>query len=166
MGYLTGSIQPGKFKVWLYFAVGDIILNGSILGIKGTELMERLKEIWPEVEIIAGIASAGLIFAFLAGILVLMFRIQIFVEILQTADLAAVLYAFYSFKPAIIKLPAGIFIFVVVILFFVFGYIVAQIPFIKLVYKSGNDIDKLSLGIIIAGSIVIFVAPAIALIFI
>jgi hypothetical protein len=107
MSYLTEGIQLEKFKIWLVFAVGNIVLNSGIL-IKGTDLMNKLKGIWPDAEIIPGIAAAGLVFAFLAGILVIIFRVQIFIEILQAANFVAILYAFYSFKPSILSLPSGI----------------------------------------------------------
>ena len=132
MGYLTGGIRLSSFQRWLYFALGNIILNGGII-IKGSDLMNKLKVIWPDAEIITGLAAVGLIFAFLAGPLVLLFRIQIFIEILQTADFAAILFAFYSFKPSIFSLPSGIIIFIAVVLFFVIGYIVSQLPFAKLI---------------------------------
>ncbi len=162
MSYLTGGIQLERFKFWLYFALGDIIVNGSIF-IKGTELMNYLKGIWPDAEIISGIAAAGLIFAFLAGILVLLFKIQIFIEILQTADFAAILFAFYSFKLSFFNLPAGMFIFSIVVLLFVIRYIVSQLPYAKTIYKNGTITDKIFFLIIFISSIVLFIAPGYAL---
>lgn len=156
--YLTGGIQLNRFKIWLYFAVGNIIINGGIF-IKGTDLVIKLKEIWPDAEIISGIAAVGLIFAFLAGILVLMFKVQIFVEILQTADFAAILFAFYYFKPSILSLPSGIIIFTIVVLLFIIGYIVSQLPFAKMIYINGTIYDKIIFSIIFVSSIVLFIAP-------
>jgi hypothetical protein len=158
MSYLTGSIQLNRFKYWLYFAVGNIIINGGIF-INGADLMNKLKEIWPTAEINTEMAAAGIIFAFLAGILVIMFRIQIFVEILQTADFAAVLYAFYSFKPSIIGIPSGTIIFTIVVVLFLVGYIVSQLPFAKMIYINGTICDKIFFLIIFLCSVVLFIAP-------
>jgi hypothetical protein len=163
MGYLTGGINLGSFKGWLYFALGDIVVNGGILGIKGSDLMEHLKRMWPGAEIVPEIAAAGLVIAFVAGVLVLMVRMQVFIEILQTADLAAILYAFYSFKPAIWKLPAGDIIFAVFVGLIVLAYLVAQVPFAKSVYKAGTITDRIGYSVIIMASIALFVAPALAI---
>jgi hypothetical protein len=138
-------------------------VNGSIVGIKGTDLMGSLKKIWPEAEIVPEIAAAGLVIALVAGVLVLMVRIQVFTEILQTADLAAILYAFYSFKPAIWKLPAGGIIFAVFVGLIVLAYLVAQVPFAKSVYKAGTITDRIGYSVIIIASIALFVAPALAI---
>ena len=121
--------------------------------------MIKLKEIWPDAEIVYGIAAAGLIFAFLAGILVIMFKIQVFVEILQTADFAAILFAFHSFKPSILHLPSGIIIFTIVILLFVIGYVVSQLPFAKMIYMNGAISDKIFFSIIFVSSIILFIVP-------
>ena len=159
MGYLTGFIQPSKFKPWLYFAGGSMLVNGSIVGINGTQLINKLREIWPQAEIVSGIAATGLIFAFLAAVFVILFRVQVFIEILYTADFAAILYAFYSFKPSIISLDAGIFIFYIISLLFILAYIVSQFQFINLIYKKGTTSDKIILAIIVICSIILFVAP-------
>jgi hypothetical protein len=163
MGYLTGGIKLESFKVWLYFALGDIIVNGGILGIKGSDLMGNLKKLWPEAEIVPEMAAAGLVIAFVAGVLVLMVRMEVFIEILQTADFAAILYAFYSFKPAIWKLPAGGIIFAIFVGLIVLAYLVAQVPFAKAVYKAGTITDRIGYSVIIVASIALFVTPALAI---
>jgi hypothetical protein len=163
MGYLTGGIELNSFRGWLYFALGDIIVNGRILAIKGSDLRANLKRMWPEAEIFPEIAAAGLVMAFVAGVLVLMVRMEVFIEILQMADFAAILYAFYSFKPAIWKLPAGGIIFAIFVGLIVLAYLVAQLPFAKAICKAGTITDRIGYSVIIVASIALFVAPALAI---
>jgi hypothetical protein len=94
-----------------------------------------------------------------------MFKIQIFVEILQTANFAAILFAFYSFTPSILSLPSGIIIFTLVVLLFIIGYIISQLPFAKLIYINGTIYDKIFFSIIFVGSLVLFIAPGYVLCF-
>lgn len=163
MGYLNGHMRVGPFKVWLTFAGLGAVANTAVAGLDASDFMERLRRIWPDAEIVPGLAPAGAIFAVLAAVLFLLVRTQVFVEVLQTASVAAALYAFYSFHPAVVGVAGGRAIFWIVTVMTLTGYALSQLPFVRLIRRSGTRSDRIGLTILLAASLVMILLPPIVL---
>ena len=73
-------------------------------------------------------------------------------------------WSIYAFYPAILKLPSGSLILLIVTFLFILGYLAAQLPFTKIVMKNGTWGDRFILPLVLIASIVLFVAPVIHII--